>query len=176
MSLSHRGHCGEKNGFFGKNHSDKTKKRLSQNHQGLLSGKKNGHWKGGKPKCIDCGRQLASYTAKRCLACRGKHKTGENHPRWKGGVTTEERLQRIKFRQTRQKLIFERDDYTCQLCGERGIDLQVDHIQPWADFVEGRFDMNNCRTLCAKCHYKITFGREMPSELKGWGHNFLTTK
>lgn len=28
-------------------------------------------------------------------------------------------------------------------------------------------------TLCAKCHYKITFGREMPKTVKGWGHNLL---
>lgn len=24
-----------------------------------------------------------------------------------------------------------------------------------------------------ECHYKITFGKSMPSTVKEWGHNFL---
>jgi hypothetical protein len=56
---------------------------------------------------------------------------------------------------------------------KRGVNLHVDHIQPWAEYVEGRFDMNNCRTLCVKCHYKITFGKEMPETIISWGHNLL---
>ena len=36
-----------------------------------------------------------------------------------------------------------------------------------------RFDINNCRTLCAKCHYQITFGKLMPKSIQGWGHNLL---
>jgi 5-methylcytosine-specific restriction endonuclease McrA len=75
-----------------------------------------------------------------------------------------------------QKQVFERDNYTCQLCGVRGVDLQVDHIQSWAEYVELRFSMDNCRTLCSKCHYKITFGRPMPETILGWGHNILKAR
>lgn len=44
-------------------------------------------------------------------------------------------------------------------------------IQPWAEYVELRFDINNCRTLCMACHYKITFGKDMPKGVTAWGHN-----
>jgi hypothetical protein len=132
------------------------------------------------------GRSKGFYTSeetkiKMSLAKKGKlpqnhWQAGEKHWNWKGGVTPQDRLERERFRKTMQKLVFERDNYECQMCGERGNDLQVDHIQPWADYVEGRFDINNCRTLCAKCHYKITFGKEMPETIKGWGHNLLNSK
>lgn len=98
--------------------------------------------------------------------------TGKNNRNWKGGITSKDRMERVRFQKTMQKQIFERDNYKCTLCGEGG-NLQVDHIQRWSEYIEGRFDMNNCRTLCAKCHYKITFGREMPQSVKGWGHNLI---
>jgi hypothetical protein len=97
--------------------------------------------------------------------------SGPNNPAWKGGVSTENKIERTKFRKMMQKLIFERDDYTCQICGIRGVDLQVDHIQSWAEYVELRFNINNCRTLCKKCHYFITFGKEMVNKDMPWGHN-----
>jgi len=94
---------------------------------------------------------------------------------WRGFKDSPERLLRAKFRREIQKQVFKRDDYTCQICGIRGNQtggvLQVDHIQPWAEYVEQRFNMNNCRTLCAKCHYKITYGKPMPPKVRAWGHN-----
>lgn len=90
-------------------------------------------------------------------------------PNWKGGITTQNKLDRERFRREIQKLVLERDNYTCQMCGVRGVALQVDHIQPWSEYVELRFDINNCRTLCDKCHFKITFGKEMSPVVKTWG-------
>lgn len=90
---------------------------------------------------------------------------------WSGFKSTEDRLERIKFRNEVQKLIFERDNYTCQICGQVGGNLQVDHIQSWADYVELRFDMDNCRTLCMECHYFITFGKPKPKVITNWGNN-----
>ena len=98
---------------------------------------------------------------------------GKNSSSWKGGLTSLDRLERVRFGRTVQKEVFIRDNYTCQLCGIRGQDMQVDHIQTWKDCVELRFSMDNCRTLCAKCHYKITFGHPMPEHIKAWGHNLL---
>ena len=93
--------------------------------------------------------------------------------RWKDHVviTPKNNLERRKFQQTIQKEVFKRDDYTCQICGERGGQIHVDHIQPWAEYVELRFDINNCRTVCMSCHYKITFGKPKPKSVKAWGHN-----
>jgi 5-methylcytosine-specific restriction endonuclease McrA len=91
---------------------------------------------------------------------------------WTGFIRTTDQLERTRFRHQIQKSVFERDNYTCQLCLVHGVALQVDHIQPWAEYVEGRFDVNNCRTLCMSCHYKITFGREKPEGVTTWGHNY----
>ena len=48
--------------------------------------------------------------------------------------------------------VFERDDYTCQLCGERGGELNAHHIKPWAKFKELRYERSNGVTLCKACH------------------------
>jgi thymidylate synthase (FAD) len=93
---------------------------------------------------------------------------------WKGGITEPNQLERSRFRQTMQKLVLERDNYICQLCGQKGGELQVDHIQSWKDYVELRFSMENCRTLCKRCHYKLTYNRPMPGEIS-WGRNFRYT-
>ena len=79
-----------------------------------------------------------------------------------------------------QKLIFERDNYTCQMCGTKNgegktVSLQVDHIQSWKEYVELRFSMDNCRTLCMDCHYFVTFGKKKSQDLI-WGHNFINRK
>lgn len=97
-------------------------------------------------------------------------KRGSLSPNWKGGTQSQDRLERVKFQKTIQKKVFERDNYTCQICGIRGGWLQVDHIQSWAEYVKLRFSMKNCRTLCMDCHYLITFGKKKPKNLV-WGHN-----
>lgn len=48
--------------------SKETKKKLSESHKGKV-GKLSSHWKGGLPKCIDCGKELKSYNSKRCNKC-----------------------------------------------------------------------------------------------------------
>jgi len=97
-------------------------------------------------------------------------KQGVSLKEWGGFAKTKDTLERAKFRKEIQKLVLERDNYTCQMCEERGGQLQVDHIQSWKDYTELRFDINNCRTLCMDCHYLITFGRKKPTGVV-WGHN-----
>lgn len=120
---------------------------------------------------------------KMSISAKGKHKansgsfkkgnvpSGEDSPNWKGGITTQNRMERNKFKMEIQKSVLERDNYTCQICLVRGGILQVDHIQPWSEYVELRFDIDNCRTLCMACHYKITFGKSIPLDVKTWGIN-----
>ena len=141
--------------------SNESRKRASESRSALKK-----HW-----FCIDCGKEVARKVTKRCMGCVGVYRGGKNHYNWKGGISSKDRLERQRFRQTVQKEVLERDDYSCQMCGDRGCALQVDHIQPWSEYVELRFDINNCRTLCMDCHYKITFGKEIPKDVKAWGHN-----
>lgn len=51
-----------------------------------------------------------------------------------------------------RKKIFERDNFTCQICFKTNCYLEADHIKPWAYFPELRFELNNGRTLCRECH------------------------
>lgn len=123
-----------------------------------------------KPEAIEKLRKW--HTGLRWTDEQREKLSGKHHWNWRGGITPAGRKERGKFKNNIQKMVLERDNYTCQICNKRGGALQVDHIQKWADYIEGRFNMNNCRTLCMKCHYKITFGREMPENIKTWGHNF----
>jgi len=118
------------------------------------------------------GKHLSEKHRKAISLAQIKRVKEGKHNFWKGGIYPYNLSARVKFRQQVQKRVFERDNYTCQLCGIRGVNLQVDHIQSWAKYVELRFCIDNCRTLCMKCHYQITYNRPMPKNVKVWGQNF----
>lgn len=130
------------------------------------------NFKDGKPNCIECSKKLANYGGKLCKSCCKK---GNRTHLWKGGIIRKDfkknNQQRILFRNLIRKKVIERDNYTCQVCKKRGGNLQVDHIQPWTEFVESRFDMSNCRTVCISCHYYLTYNKSKPKE-SNWG-NYL---
>lgn len=54
-----------------------------------------------------------------------------------------------------RKAVFQRDDYTCQRCGQRGGRLHAHHIKAWAEYPELRYDVANGITYCAKCHQAV---------------------
>ena len=87
--------------------------------------------------------------------------TGESHHNWKGGITPiRKKMYYSDEYKIWRKSIFERDNYTCVWCGKRGVELNADHIKPWCDYPELRFDINNGRTLCLDCHRKtFTWGK-----------------
>lgn len=115
------------------------------------------NYKGGKHKCKDCGKQLGGYQTKNklCAKCFGLSIRGKNAPHWKGGITPESRAARLttEYKEWR-KAVFERDDYSCQLCGARGVPIQADHIKSFAEYPELRTVLSNGRTLCKPCHSK----------------------
>ena len=85
----------------------------------------------------------------------GLFKKGSKHWNWKGGITPSHLSLRASpiFQEFKRK-IRNRDNYTCQKCGIRGVRLDVDHIRPFSLFPELRLDASNCRTLCRPCHIK----------------------
>ena len=101
---------------------------------------------------------------------KGKHTTsGKNHYNWKGGKTSErEKLRKSLEYKLWRTAVFERDNYTCIWCGERGGRLNADHIKPWCDYPELRFAIDNGRTLCEDCH------KTTPTYLKPTGRNQYT--
>ena len=79
--------------------------------------------------------------------------TGEKNKNWKGGITPENtRLRTSEEARLHRKIVFRRDNYTCQSCGIRGGTLELDHVMPWAHYPDLRFEILNGRTLCADCH------------------------
>lgn len=157
---------GRNNPMYGRKATLETRKKMSEAH----SGSKSGSWKGGLPSCLSCKSKLSRYDAKYCAEHVGISRSGDRSYNWKGGVTAVEKKQRTKFGRIMRDKVFERDDYTCQNCNERGGELHVDHIKSWAEHVELRFDMDNCTTLCKSCHYQKTYKRKMPDGI-AWGRN-----
>ena len=114
-------------------------------------------------KC-SCGG-LKSHSAKMCRGCLFKlrrdgvivvgrpFQKGSNHPMWRGGITgTRDTIENTKEYKLWRVAVFERDNYTCVWCGQRGGNLNADHIKPFALFPELRFAIDNGRTLCINCH------------------------
>lgn len=84
-------------------------------------------------------------------------------PFWKGGLTELNKIirQSAEYAIWRQH-VFQRDDYTCQACGQRGGKLQADHELPFSLYPDLRFEILNGRTLCEECHNKTdTYGKKM---------------
>jgi len=48
--------------------------------------------------------------------------------------------------------VYERDNFTCQMCGQVGGILNADHINSFAHYPEQRYELSNGRTLCHSCH------------------------
>ena len=125
------------------------------------------NWQDGKPKCIECGKQLTNYDAKYCRRHKGLR--GSNSPHWKGGTgSIRHRLMgKLEYREWR-KAVFKRDNYTCVKCRLKGVYLEADHIRSWALYPELRYDVNNGRTLCKLCHIQTdTFPKQLvPKEMR----------
>jgi len=78
---------------------------------------------------------------------------------WKGGINeVNDTLRHRKEYKEWRKLVYERDDYTCQCCGSRGKKLNAHHINQFADYPELRYDVDNGITLCTKCHDFTEYG------------------
>lgn len=128
---------------------------------GLASGSslKNCLLCGTEYRCRNAQFHVRKYCTKKCRNTSDRGKTPWN--KGKGTISSENEL----FRKTKAYIdwrnsVYERDNYTCQFCNERGGKLNADHILPFAYFPKDRLDINNGRTLCSDCHRKTgTYGR-----------------
>ena len=96
---------------------------------------------------------------------------GKKHWNWKNGITPlSDKIRHSQKYILWRKQIFERDNYICQICGNQGITLQVDHypktfaqilyenhIQFLKDALVCKefWDTTLNRTICLDCH-KLT--------------------
>jgi 5-methylcytosine-specific restriction endonuclease McrA len=150
-------------GGFTKEH----KLKLSLTHKGQVSwwkgksrpeifGKNHPNWKGGLQikQCIYCKKNYlvkpyrlnqAKYCSKLC-----SHKDRDY-----GLTPFHEKIRKCVEYENWRKSVFERDNYTCQSCGEVGGYLHAHHIKSLSECSELSMDINNGKTLCIKCH-KLT--------------------
>lgn len=125
--------------------------------------------------CAHCGKEFerlsSQVNGKHNIYCSiecqnkgtGIRNRGSNHPRYNPSLTDEDRgrttttLEYIQWR----KSVFERDNYTCQCCGDsKGGNLNSHHLNSRDKFPQEKYDVDNGITLCEACHkdFHHTYG------------------
>jgi len=134
----------------GKTRPEDTKKKISIAH------------KGKKPYAM-----TDEIRKKMSMSRKGKHyikmsisKSSSKNPQWKGGVNKINQSIRNNIMDSLNyklwhKSVFERDNYTCRMCFQKGKELNAHHIYSFNKFPELRFAINNGITLCKKCHKEL---------------------
>jgi len=80
---------------------------------------------------------------------------GENHYNWNPQITDEQRQHTRRYPEYKQwvKDVYERDQYTCQVCGDsRGGNLQAHHLYSYTHYPKKRLKLENGICLCETCH------------------------
>lgn len=126
---------------MGSNNPMYGKPRSAKNSEAVLRSIRGNRWM--------VGRKLSEETRKKMSEAR----MGDKHWNWRGGITPIN----LRIRSSRKYIewrdsVYRRDNYTCLWCRKRGVELNADHIKPFAFFPELRFELSNGRTLCAVCH------------------------
>ena len=150
-------------------------------HQGLLYGGEDSPlFSQIKFNCLNCGKECSikksQYERNEKHFCSTKcmgewysiNRVGENHPRWRGDLTEEERKEDrrlIEGYHTFRQGVLKRDNYTCVISGERE-KLVVHHLYAYRDYKELRTEINNGVTLTEELHKEF-------HKLYGSGDNTL---
>lgn len=166
FSEEHRSKISKSNS---KPHTEERKKKISKSHLGKKIG--NEHKEKIRNKFIGL-------------------RIGNKHPMWRGGLSTmRNRLrQSCEYRNWR-KIVYERDNYICQLCNSERKYLNCHHIETFSSIVEkyslkSYDDYLNCEilwsidngiTLCKDCHDSIK-GKEKENEEKFKNINYEKKK
>ena len=117
-------------------------------------------------KCDCCGKEFLTCPSKTkhgkhhfcSISCKGKWQSinlvGENGCNYKPNLTDEDRQDRrlIKGYTKFINQVLKRDDYTCQLSGQKGGNLVVHHLNGYNWDKEHRTDINNGITITEEVH------------------------
>lgn len=129
--------------FKGQKHTPESRQKMSEANKGNQKAK-------GSKRTAAQRAYISQQTKKRVTLI------GEKHPNWKGGISGEiMRIRKGSEIKLWRNFVFERDNFTCQHCGDnKGGNLQAHHIKSFADYPELRFEVSNGLTLCKPCHDK----------------------
>lgn len=81
-----------------------------------------------KPSRIKSGSTTScGCHQKQTIADRSKKQRGAKHPNWNPSLTDEQRYKNRDLQEVVdwRKAVYERDDYTCQCCYKKGVDLTL---------------------------------------------------
>lgn len=121
----------EKNGMYGKKHTEEYKKHAKLSRIGKRSYNEDGY------------KKLIQNTPK-----------GENHPNWNSGSSY--LPYSFDFNKQLKIIIKQRDKYTCGICNKTTQKLAIHHI----NYNKDDSDVKNLISLCYKCHPVTNFNRE----------------
>ena len=170
-------------GFKGKHHTEEAKKKLSLSRigkPGPMLGKKfsEQHRKNLSASHVDVsGTKNPNFGKHPIPWNKGIKRTdiaGERNHNWKGRPFGVNHAIRTSFEYKMWRTaIFQRDNYTCILCGKRGAGiLHVDHYpRTFAEIIDKNnitsieqavdcselWDIKNNRTLCVPCHKQVHY-------------------
>ena len=114
-----------------------------------------------KCNCSHCGREIEVLKSKydKCknhfcdTKCQYEYQSGKNSPNYNPNITDEERDRNYPEYKDWRKAVYERDNYTCQCCGDnKGHNLNAHHIYGYTEYKDLRTDVDNGTTLCEECH------------------------
>jgi 5-methylcytosine-specific restriction endonuclease McrA len=151
-------------GMTGKKHSKQTRKKMSESQKG-------------HPTSLETRmRQSTSAHSRPSASKETRIKMSLSHrgklsPHWRGGLTPlNKSLRNTAEYELWRNSVFLKDNFTCQVCGKRGGDLEADHLVLFTDLIQenGIKDLAgglNCKklwlishgqTLCKHCHREKT--------------------
>lgn len=130
-------YVGELNPNYGNTMSDESKNKISV-----------ANFKGGAPKCSDCGKQLVRYDASLCQSCNTK---GARNPMYieDRSLLKNEGVRVGGTHQWRQSVVSR--DKECVVCSATD-NLRAHHLQSYRDAKHLRLDVLNGITLCEIHH------------------------
>jgi hypothetical protein len=176
-------YIGENNPFYGENHSEEIKNKLSRDNIGkepwnkgkdFMAGKDNPNWQGGKEKII-CEYCDDEYKRRPSIAKNSRFCSNECHSNWKrehytkgglshvwkGGISKEPYP--FGFNEKLKKRVRKKFGKACVLCGlsqkeqieEYNRKLSIHHI----DYNKKNISKENLVSLCTRCHCKTNYNR-----------------
>ena len=122
---------GEKNGFYGKEHTDDYKKYARETKKGIRS-----------------------YNDEQYIKKIENQPRGEDCHLWQGGKSFE--IYPKEFNKPLKKKIKIRDNYTCIICDKKTQKLDIHHI----DYDKMNSNEKNLIALCHSCHSKTNTNRQ----------------
>ena len=151
----------------------------AEHQKTLLCGNNNPRWNSEEVQCEQCGKIIHRKKSKInnnkhhfcSQECKSKWQQenlcGENKPLYDPTISQEDREKGriIEGYNEWRREVYERDNYTCQCCGDnKGGNLNAHHKDGYNWCEERRTDVNNGVTLCDKCHNEF-------HDIYGYGNN-----